>query len=272
MNSTDPAVFARRAGRAEDGSLVDITLTSTTASGADLADMVAELEQRWPPRGLERARITDWTEVRLRIDIDGSGAVRVDGADGGGGWDRVESAIGLFAAEHLTARVAVHAAVLVTDHGAIVLPGATHTGKSTLARAARQRGLLVLGDEYALVDTASGAVQGWPRPLRTRRPSHVERTPLDEAEQVSAFTDHSVALVAVLTYSPASPSIRPVSRVDMVIEVLRNTVCARVRPEASVSAAMAMTSNALLVVGTRGESDATIDVLLEQLERQRPPA
>jgi hypothetical protein len=245
---------------------VVITLSTTPTDGTDLADMVAELERRWPPRGLDPSEATDTVDVPLHIELDGTGAVWVDGAAGAGGWDRVESTLGLFSAEHLSDRVAVHAAVLVADNRAIVLPGTTHSGKSTLARAARQRGLLVLGDEYAIVDVASGSVQGWPRPLRTRRPGGVDRTPLDETEQASALEDHPVAIIAALTYSTNPPSIQPAARADMVVEVLLNTVCAQTRPEASFRAAMALTNTATLLAGTRGESDPTLDLLLGQLD------
>lgn len=243
-----------------------ITLSATAGDDRDLAELAAALDRRWPPRGLALEEVPASIDVPLHIEIDGTGAVRVDGAPEGGGWDRVESILGLFAAEHLSERVAVHAAVLVADQGAIVLPGLTHSGKSTLARSARHRGLRVLGDEYALVDVASGTIQGWPRPLRHRTPAGVERTALDETEQASAFSDHPVRLVAALTYSSDPPAIEPASRSEMVMQVLLNTVCAQTRPEASFRAAMAMTAKALLLAGRRGESEPTLDLLLELLD------
>lgn len=228
--------------------------------------MEAELERRWPPRGLCATETSDPIDAPLHIEIHDTGMVRVDGESVGGGWDRVESTLGLFAAEHLTERVAVHAALIVTDRGAIVVPGATHSGKSTLARAARDRGLRVLGDEYALVDVANGTVQGWPRPLRHRTPTGIERIPLDTSEEAAAFVDHDVVLIADLAFSHDPPSLTPTSRSEMVIHVLLNTVCAAVRPEDSFRAALALTDGAMLLAGTRGEAESTLDMLLDVLD------
>lgn len=264
-------------GRAEDGSTATVTLVSAAAVSPVSADTDSVrhawdvLFDRWPPRGLVVELPTDDATARrsvsalsieVAIDGDGTAAVLVNGVRSEGGWDRVESMLGLFAAEHLAERVAVHAAVVLCDSGAIVVAGTSHSGKSTLAVAARRRGWLVLGDEYALVDVAAGTVQGWPRPLRQRTGSGTVRIPLGDDERAAAAVDHEVAMVAALQHAPSGAgTFDMVRRADVVVRVLENTVCGAIRPEASFRAALAMTHGALTVAGVRGEADATLDRL-----------
>lgn len=92
----------------------------------------------------------------------GEPTVTVDNAQSPGGWDRVESELALFAAERLENLVAVHAALILRQGRALLVPGPSYSGKSTLAVAAAAAGAAVLSDEYALVDPASGLVTDGP--------------------------------------------------------------------------------------------------------------
>ncbi len=199
--------------------------------------------------------------------VDDNVDMRIDGESVAGGWDRLESILGLFAAEHLSELVALHAAVILTDVGTIVLPGSTHAGKSTLAWEARRRGLSVLSDEYTLIDPSTGRVQGWPRPVRRRTPEGLERWASSAEEDSLAYVDHRVALVAAIRFDAAPGSLSDMKQSDMVLRVLENTVCARIRPEESFRAAVALTKNARLIGGTRAESGAALDRLLEACRR-----
>src|SRR5262245_11510226 len=58
----------------------------------------------------------------------------------------------------------VHSGVVAHDGGAVLLPGSTGSGKSTLVAELVRRGALYLSDEYALVDGA-GDVHPYPRSL-----------------------------------------------------------------------------------------------------------
>lgn len=202
----------------------------------------------------------------MHIEISGTleqPVVSIDSARSSEGWDRIESSLSLFAAEHLQDLVALHAALIVTESGAIVFPGRTHSGKSTLAAAAQLRGLRVLSDEYTLVDTATGFVQGWPRPLRIRTPRGIERICLDDHEQSLAFESHPVLLVADLRFQPQPEHIVEISRADMAMHLLENTVCAKFRPEDSFRAALAVTKDSVCLGGRRAEAEAAWDRILD---------
>ena len=64
--------------------------------------------------------------------------------------------------------VVLHAAVLAGEAGAIALCGASHSGKSTLAVAAAQRGWQHLSDDMGLIDTDAMTVAPYARPIMVR--------------------------------------------------------------------------------------------------------
>lgn len=61
----------------------------------------------------------------------------------------------------------IHAGVVALDGRAFVLPGKTHSGKSTLVAELVRRGAVYFSDEYALIDS-EGLVHPYPRPMLLR--------------------------------------------------------------------------------------------------------
>ena len=62
----------------------------------------------------------------------------------------------------------IHAAAFLVADGAVLLAGPPYAGKSTLAAAARDRGIAVLGDDQVRVDPDTGWVWPLPRPAKRR--------------------------------------------------------------------------------------------------------
>jgi hypothetical protein len=251
-------VAHRVVARAEDGARVGITLP---------ADLVVGIDEYWPPIGLGQPNEGDDdppTEVDLELAVPERGSepgLMVDELDAR--WVRLESDLSLFAADHLVGRVAVHAGVVLA-HGRIVLvPGSTHAGKSTLCLALQEAGGVVLSDEYAVVDPASGLVTGWPRPMRRRRPDGgIDRIPLGP---VSAGP-LPVTLVAALRYqSDAGLNTRTTPPSEVVTALLANTVSAQRHPDLALTAALAIARTARGLIGTRGEADEAAALLLAAL-------
>ena len=79
-----------------------------------------------------------------------------------------ESKLALHVASHAEELLFVHAGVVGWRGRAIVLPGRTHAGKSTLVAALVRAGASYYSDEYALVD-GDGRVRPYPRALSLRR-------------------------------------------------------------------------------------------------------
>lgn len=250
-------------GVAEDGSQIHVSLSS--------ADLLDQLEERWPPIGLGRADSS--ADVAMHLDVsrrepDGAVAVLVDGVASPGSWDRVESELALFTATHLERLVAIHAGAVRWGEAVLLFPGPSRAGKSTLCMAAHAAGAEVLTDEYALVDPRSGLLSGWRRPVRVRAEACIERHDLTvDHEPVRAD------LVAVLEHrsttvdDPTRHDWHPVPPSQTVLGLLANTVCARTRPDDSLDAALAIARNAITLEGVRGEAAAAISELFRLLQR-----
>ena len=67
--------------------------------------------------------------------------------------------------------VLLHASVVARDGKAIVMSGISGAGKSTLALLLAERGWRFMGDEFALIDPASGLAFPFPRPVSLKNES-----------------------------------------------------------------------------------------------------
>jgi hypothetical protein len=244
-------------GVADDGSVVEVVVP---APQADL------LDTRWPPLGLVRSTTAE-TPVTRRIELSighlpGVIATTVDGSLASGGWHRVESELALFAAERLARQVAVHSAVIVHEGIALIVPGASFVGKSTLCVVAAAAGLTVLSDEYALVDPGSGEVTGWPRPVRVRNSDGT----LERLDLVTESDPVEVGLVALVGFQPGSGNDwHPISAAEVTVGLMANTVCARSRPDASLDAALSIARTAKAVGGVRGDAGEALRALITEM-------
>ena len=62
----------------------------------------------------------------------------------------------------------VHAGVVAVDGRALLLPGGSFTGKTTLVAALLRAGAQYGSDEYAVLDEAGLVLPAYPRPLSIR--------------------------------------------------------------------------------------------------------
>jgi hypothetical protein len=67
----------------------------------------------------------------------------------------------------------LHASAVTTSSGALVLPGVSDAGKSTLAASLVSAGLDYVTDEIVAIDPSSGLVEPYPRPISIDPPSQV---------------------------------------------------------------------------------------------------
>ena len=81
--------------------------------------------------------------------------------------EALEDHLQLYVAEHAPRRVFVHAGVVGWRGKAVVIPGRTMTGKSTLVKALVEAGATYYSDEYAVLDKR-GRVHPYARPLAMR--------------------------------------------------------------------------------------------------------
>jgi hypothetical protein len=161
----------------------------------------------------------------------------------------------------------VHAGVVAAGDRALVLPGASFSGKTTLVAALADAGATYFSDEYAVLD-ADGNVHPYARPLGIRVNGVHQRH--DAAERGWDVGEHPVPVKAVVvaSYSDgATWNPQPLSKGAAVLALLANTVPAQTRPAESLNAATRAVEDAVLQQGQRGDASRIAPLLLDALRR-----
>ena len=122
----------------------------------------------------------------------------------------------------------VHAGCVEVDGQAVLLPGRSFSGKSTLTAALVAAGAGYLSDEYAIFDRRSGLVRPFPRPihLRQAKPDWLESlSPFPRPEH---FQGLPLGAVVQLKYQQESQwEGAPCSPGQAALHLFDNTVAAR---------------------------------------------
>jgi len=183
-------------------------------------------------------------------------------------FDSLESNLQLYVAEAARRRVFVHAGVVSWGGRAIIIPGRSFSGKTTLVAEFVRAGATYYSDEYAVLD-ACGRVHAYPKPMSIREPE----TQRQRRSSAHTLGGHSgvkpvpVGLVLVTEYR-AGKRWRPrvLSAGQGVLSLLRNTVSARRQPEAALATLMRVVSQAPVLKSFRGEAREVINCLVKEWE------
>jgi hypothetical protein len=171
-------------------------------------------------------------------------------------------------------RTFVHAGVVGWRGRAIVIPGRSRSGKTTLVAELVRAGAAYLSDEFAVLD-ARGRVHPFPKPLSIRGAGgcdlHVQRPSAEDLGGVRGAEPLPVALVVLAQHRPGAEW-RPerLSAGQAVIELLAHTVPARLRPKASLAALERAVAAARVVRGERGEAREVAPRLVEMVDELVP--
>lgn len=176
--------------------------------------------------------------------------------------------IELWVAENADGLVFVHAGVVAVDGYALVLPGRSRAGKSTLVSALVGHGATYFSDEFAVLDGA-GHVRPYRRPLKLRPDSpEVLRHAGVRSTDPPPETTAEVALIASLRWDPENRhEIVRVSRAEGVLALLDNCLCATSRPVEALTITSTCASAARCLSGRRPEAHTTALALWEELSR-----
>ena len=176
----------------------------------------------------------------------------------------LESHLTQAVAEMAPRRLFVHAGVVGWNGQAILVPGASHAGKSTLVAALLAAGATYYSDEYAVLDP-QGRVHPFPRPLQLRdareTATSVEPEQLGGRRGVGPLP---VGLVAVARYDEGARW-RParLSPGHALLELLSNTIVARSHPASAMAMLRRVVTRAASFKGRRGEAGETAAWLME---------
>jgi hypothetical protein len=166
---------------------------------------------------------------------------------------------------HVDGFVFVHAGVVAYRGRAIVLPGQSFAGKSTLVQALVRAGADYYSDEYAMLDD-TGRVAHYREPLSLRGPDGHE--PLELGADLER-PRIPVALVAFVRYRAGSKWIaRRMTTGEAVVAAMQHSVPARERPADTLAILRLAFEPAQLLRGDRGDAEEAARALLAVLTSQ----
>lgn len=182
-------------------------------------------------------------------------------------FERFESDLQLAVAEGARRRVFVHAGVVGWRGRAILVPGRSFTGKTTLTAELVRAGATYYSDEFAVLDT-EGRVHPYLKPLSVREDgTHRQRkVSVEELGGRSAKGPLPVGLVVVSEFRDTARGWRPrvLSPGEGSLALLSNTVPARRRPAEVLATLEMVVRGAAVLRGARGEAAEAARKILER--------
>ena len=200
------------------------------------------------------------------VDLRCDGASYAGPCDLGVALGMLDTQIRMHIALNAPDHVFVHAGVVGVGGRAIVLPGKSFAGKTTLVAALVRAGAEYWSDEYAVLD-GEGLVHPYAKPLSIRGPDlRATEHPVESLGGQAGKQPLPVALIAVAQYRPGgSWAPHSCSPGAGAIKMLEHTVPARSRPEQALAAVRLAAAGALVLEGERGEAEETAVELAAEL-------
>jgi hypothetical protein len=180
-------------------------------------------------------------------------------------FERLGAIVSLDVADASPNRTFVHAGVVGWGNSAILIPGRSFSGKTTLVAELIRAGATYYSDEFAVIDR-DGLVGPYARPLQVRENgSHrqVQRA-VEEFGAVAGRKPLPVRLILISRYRPdARWNPRQLSPGIGLLKLLDNTVSARRSPAIALSTLKQVVSGALIARGVRGEASHVVEWIIE---------
>jgi hypothetical protein len=160
----------------------------------------------------------------------------------------------------------VHAGAVSWKGQGIVIPGVSHSGKTTLVQAFLALGANYYSDEFAVFDS-EGLLHPFPRALCVRSEVRSRRVSAARFGAIVGVVPTHARLVILTRYEPGvrwRPSTS--SRAAGILGMIQHTLYARRFPRLMLSALERATQNAGVLEGLRGEAEETARSVLRELD------
>ena len=183
-------------------------------------------------------------------------------------FEAFEPNLRLFVAELAKHRVFVHAGVVGWKGQAIVIPGRSYSGKSTLVAELVRAGATYYSDEYAVLDSR-GRVHPFAKPLELREEGGFTQTKISVSELGGRLGTKPLPVGLVLMTRFKSGAFwrpRKLSAGEGVLEMLFNTVSARRDPGKAFATLQRVTAQAEVLKGVRGNASDVVPRVLKRVE------
>jgi hypothetical protein len=243
------------------------------------SELVEQLRQILPPGWSPCRAAATTTRFTLLADPKGTYWVAKEGKGIARGVDLdlalelLESQLRVHIGEHSPAAIFVHAGVVARRGRALVLPGVSFAGKTTLVAELIRAGAVYYSDEFALVDE-HGHVGPYAKPLSVRGDDLAQTNHGADAFGGTVGVDPlPVGAIVVTHYRPdAEWNPRRLTTGEGVLALLANTVPAQSRPAESLRALRRAAEGAVIIESDRGEAATVVPLLLAELERSASSA
>jgi hypothetical protein len=176
----------------------------------------------------------------------------------------LDAELRMYVALHAPDHVFVHAGVVGVEDRAVVLPGRSFAGKTTLVAALVQAGAEYWSDEYAVLDV-DGLVHPYPKPLSVRinDTRETDEQPVESLGGRAGDRPLPVALIAFTNYRPgAAWALRARTAGEGAVKLLEHSIAARSRPEQVLAAVRRAATGAMVLEGDRGDANQAASALL----------
>jgi hypothetical protein len=185
-------------------------------------------------------------------------------------FEALESDLRIFIAEYAKHHVFVHAGVVAWKGQAIVIPGRSYSGKSTLVAELVRAGATYYSDECAVFDSR-GRVHAYTKPIELREEGERRQSKFDVSELGgrSGTKPLPVGLVLVTRFQQeASWRPRKLTAGRGVLEMLSHTVSARRNPERALATLQLVAAHADVLKGIRGQAPEVARAILRRMEKR----
>ena len=179
--------------------------------------------------------------------------------------------IRLTVAEFAVSKVFVHAGVVIWKEKALVFPGNSFSGKTTLVRELIRRGAIYFSDEYAIFDH-EGLVHPFPKTLSLRGIKNDYTQVEHTAEELGAKTGTEPRPVGMVLFSEFDEDAiwnpQPLSKGEGVLKIISFTLPIRIAPAFSLEVLHKSLERAAVCESKRGEAANVADELIDYFEKK----
>jgi hypothetical protein len=162
----------------------------------------------------------------------------------------------------------VHAGVVGWHPRAIVIPGRSFSGKTTLVKALMEAGATYYSDEFTILDR-QGLVHPYPLPLALRGEEGQagRKTPVEQLGGRAGSAPLPLGLVVVTQYQAGARwHVRLLSASQALLALMGNTVAARREPDYSMPILREAVLGARCIQSERGEASRVAPAILRQIQ------
>jgi hypothetical protein len=240
----------------------------------DHADLLEAARTHLPPGARESEGAADTWYTLADAEEGGEAVLRVGrralarASDGRQLLGDLESALHVRVSRHARRCLFVHAGVVAVHGRAVLIPGRSMSGKTTLVDALVRAGATYFSDEYAVLD-AWGSVHPYAKPLSIRvagAPTPRRVSPPSSASDADRGPAPAALVVVTQYRAEAAWNPCPLSPGDVLLALLSNTVRMRRRPAFALRVLAAAVRGVPGLAGDRGSAQATAHAIIAHVE------